>query len=121
SLRLRGFPGPARETGRGGSRNKAFRWSQADPNASPTPAGAISEEENWERIDLFLAAVVPIAAAARVRLVCHPHDPYTPAGWRGVTPVLGTPRGVQRFVLMHESPHLRLTLSLRPPHTILHL
>jgi mannonate dehydratase len=93
------------EAGRGGSRNKTFRWSQADPNAPPTLAGIVSEDENWERIDHFLAAVVPVATAAKVRLACHPHDPYTPPGWRGVTRVLGTVEGLQRFVTMHESPY----------------
>jgi hypothetical protein len=39
-----------------------------------------------------------------VRLACHPHDPYTPAGWRGITRVLGSVEGVKRFVTMHESP-----------------
>jgi len=105
NLSVLGVPRTAPETGRGGSRNKAFRWSQADPNASPTSAGTISEEENWERIDRFLAAVVPIATAAGARLACHPHDPYTPAGWRGVTRVLGTVDGLKRFVMMHESPY----------------
>jgi mannonate dehydratase len=92
------------EAGRGGSRNKAFRWSRADPQAPPTLAGIVSEDENWERIDRFLAAIVPVATAAKVRLACHPHDPFTPPGWRGVTRVLGTVEGLKRFVLMHESP-----------------
>ena len=48
---------------------------------------------------------MPIATAAKVRLACHPHDPYTPSGWRGVTRVLGTVEGLKRFVLMHESPY----------------
>ncbi|HTA15870.1 MAG TPA: mannonate dehydratase, partial [Solirubrobacteraceae bacterium] len=65
----------------------------------------VSEEENWERIDRFLAAIVPVATAAKVRLACHPHDPYTPPGYRGVTRVLGTVEGVKRFVQMHESPY----------------
>ena len=105
NLSVLGVPRTSPEVGRGGSRNKAFRWSQADPNAPPTLAGVISEEENWERIDRFLAAVVPVATAARVRLACHPHDPYTPPGWRGVTRVLGTVEGLKRFVMMHESPY----------------
>jgi len=49
--------------------------------------------------------VVPVATAARVRLACHPHDPYTPPGYRGVTRVLGSVAGLQRFVTMHESPY----------------
>jgi mannonate dehydratase len=104
NLSLLGVPRTAPESGRGGSRNKAFRWSRADQEAPPTLAGEVSEDENWERIDHFLAAVVPVATAAKVRLACHPHDPYTPPGWRGVTRVLGTVEGLQRFVTMHESP-----------------
>lgn len=104
NLSVLGVPRTAPEAGRGGSRNKAFRWSRADTNAPPTLAGVISEDENWERIDHFLATVVPVATAARVRLACHPHDPYTPAGWRGVTRVLGSVEGLKRFVTMHESP-----------------
>jgi mannonate dehydratase len=105
NLSVLGVPRTAPEPGRGGSRNKAFRWRQADPNAPPTLAGVISEEENWERIDHFLSAVVPVATAAKVRLACHPHDPYTPSGWCGVTRVLGTVEGLKRFVTMHESPY----------------
>ena len=67
-------------------------------------AGIVSEEENWERIDHFLAAVVPVATAAKVRLACHPHDPYTPPGCPGVTRVLGMVERLKRFVKMHESP-----------------
>ena len=37
----------AREPGRGGSRNAAFRWSRADQAAPPTAAGIRSEDENW--------------------------------------------------------------------------
>jgi mannonate dehydratase len=88
NLSVLGVPRTAPEAGRGGSRNKAFRWERADRNAPPTLAGIISEDESWERIDRFLSAVVPVASAARVRLACHPHDPYTPPGWRGITRVL---------------------------------
>jgi mannonate dehydratase len=59
-------------------RNAAFRWSSTDQTAPPTKAGILSEDENWERIDHFLRQVVPVAPAAKVRLACHPHDPYTP-------------------------------------------
>jgi mannonate dehydratase len=105
NLSLIGIPRTAKEAGRGGSRNAAFRWEAADQAAPPGLAGTVSEDENWERIDTFLAAVVPVATAARVRLACHPHDPYTPPGYRGVTRVLGTVTGLQRFVTMHESPY----------------
>ena len=48
---------------------------------------------------------MPVATAAKVRLACHPHDSYTPPGYRGVTRVLGTVAGLKRFVTMHESPY----------------
>jgi mannonate dehydratase len=94
-----------REPGRGGARNAAFRWSRIDRNAAPGVAGIVSEDESWQRIDHFLGAVVPVATAAKVRLACHPHDPYTPPGYRGVTRVLGTVDGLKRFVAMHASPY----------------
>jgi mannonate dehydratase len=105
NLNLIGIPRTAKEAGRGGSRNAAFRWEAADQAAPPGLAGTVSEDATWERIDTFLAAVVPVATAARVRLACHPHDPYTPPGYRGVTRVLGSVAGLQRFVTMHESPY----------------
>jgi mannonate dehydratase len=103
NLNIIGIPRTAHQLGRGGSRNAAFRWHDADQSAPPGIAGTVSEAENWERIDAFLAAVVPVAEAAKVRLACHPHDPYTPPGYKGVTRVLGTVDGMKRFVTMHES------------------
>jgi mannonate dehydratase len=105
NLTILGIPRTPREPGRGGSRNAAFRWARADQTAPPTIAGAVSDDEYWERIDHFLAAVVPVATAAKVRLACHPQDPYTPPGYRSVTSVLGTVDGLKRFVTMHESPY----------------
>ena len=105
NLTIIGIPRTEREPGRGGSRNAAFRWSRADQAAPPTLAGTVSEDEYWERIDHFLAAIVPVATSAKVRLACHPQDPHTPPGYRGVTSVLGTVEGLKRFVQMHESPY----------------
>ena len=105
NLNIIGIPRTADEPGRGGSRNAAFRWRDVDQSAPPGVAGKVSEDENWQRIDTFLRAVVPVAEAVKVRLACHPHDPYTPPGYKGVTRVLGTVEGLKRFVTMHESPY----------------
>jgi mannonate dehydratase len=105
NLNIIGIPRTPREPGRGGSRNAAFRWSRADQGAAPGIAGVVDEAENWDRIEYFLARVVPVAASNKVRLACHPHDPYTPPGYRGVTRVLGTVDGLKRFVTMHDSPY----------------
>src|ERR1700724_1246173 len=48
NLCILGIPRTAREPGRGGSRNAAFRWSRADQTAPPTAAGILSEDENCE-------------------------------------------------------------------------
>lgn len=93
NLNIIGIPRTKPSIGRGGSRNASFRWAEADQNAGPGMAGVVGEDENWERIEYFLKRVVPVATANKVRLACHPHDPYTPPGWRGVTRVLGTVEG----------------------------
>lgn len=105
NLNIIGIPRTAEEAGRGGYRTTAFRWHLTDQDAPPGMAGVLDEDENWERVDYFLSRVVPVAEANRVRLACHPHDPYTPPGYRGVTRVLGTVEGLKRFVTMHESPY----------------
>ncbi len=105
NLNIIGVPRTEREIGRGGATLSTFRWAEADQNAPPGIAGELSEDENWERIDYFLERVVPVAEEHKVRLACHPHDPYTPPGYLGVTRVLGTPEGLKKFVGMHESPY----------------
>ena len=105
NLNIIGIPRTPLEPSRGGAMSEAFRWEKADHDAPPTLAGILPEEENWARIDYFLERVVPVAESNRVRLACHPHDPYTPPGYRGVTRVLGTVEGMKRFVLMRESPY----------------
>lgn len=104
NLNLIGIPRSEPEAGRGGSVNAAFRWDKVDQDEAPGLAGVLSEDENWERIDYFLERVIPVAEASNVRLACHPHDPYAPPGYRGVTRVLGTVEGLKKLVQMRESP-----------------
>jgi mannonate dehydratase len=105
NLNIIGIPRTEMERSRGGAMSEAFRWEKANRQAAPGIAGVVPEDENWERIAYFLARVIPVAESNRVRLACHPHDPYTPPGFRGVTRVLGTVDGLKRFVQMHESPY----------------
>lgn len=103
NFNLIGIPRTPMEEGRGGSRNEAFRWDLVDQDEAG-PAGILTEDEIWDRIDYFLSRIVPVAEARNIRLACHPHDPATPPGYKGVTRVLGTVDGMKRFVQMHESP-----------------
>lgn len=105
NLNIIGIPRTPKERGRGGSLNAAFRWDLADQNAPPGMAGVVDEDTNWERIDYFLERVVPVAEEYKIRLACHPHDPYTPPGYKGVTRVLGTVEGLKKLVQMRESPY----------------
>ena len=60
----------------------------------------------WERIDYFLARVVPVADEYRVQLACHPQDPgIEEREYRGVARVMGTVDGLKRFTSMHENPY----------------
>lgn len=105
NMNIIGIPRTAMETGRGGSKNEAWRWDKADQKAPPGLAGMLDADTNWERIDYFLARVVPVAEEYKILLACHPHDPYSPPGYKGVTRVLGTVDGLKKFVTMHESPY----------------
>ena len=68
---------------------------QAPDKDKLTEAGPVSADAYWERIDYFLARVVPVATEEKVRMACHPHDPGMPEpeGYRGVHTVLGSPAG----------------------------
>jgi mannonate dehydratase len=112
NLNIIGIPRSEPERGRGGSLNSTFRWDKMDQDEAPGLAGVIDEDENWERIDYFLGRVVPVAESNRIRLACHPHDPYTPPGYKGVTRVLGTVEGLKRLVQMHESPYHGLNFCI---------
>jgi mannonate dehydratase len=93
--------------GRGGSRYSTFVYEKARQDPPLTEAGPVSEAQMWERITYFLKRVVPVAAANKVRIACHPHDPGMPKdrGYRGVHRVLGSVEGLKRFVRIEESPY----------------
>ena len=103
NLNIIGIPRTESESGRGGAKLSTFRWDKADHNAKDTYAGKVSEDVFWERIDYFLEKVVPVAEENKVRLACHPHDPYTPPGYKGVTRVLGTVEGLKKFISVQEN------------------
>lgn len=106
NFNLLGIPRTPSERGRGGAELSTFRADRLTDGAEPTSAGRVSTEQMWERITYFLERVVPVAEANRVRLACHPHDPMTPPGYRGMEErVLSTPEGLKKFVSIAESPY----------------
>ena len=72
----------------------------------------VTAEMNWERITYFLERVVPVADECRVRMACHPCDPWLPPGYRGVDRVLGGPEGFRRFIEIVPSDYCGVNLCL---------
>ena len=103
NLNIIGIPRTESELGRGGAKLSTFNWENADKNSPDTIAGKVSEDIFWERIEYFLDKVVPVAEENKIRLACHPHDPYTPPGFKGVTRVLGTVEGLKKFISIKEN------------------
>jgi mannonate dehydratase len=96
-----------RTPGRGAATYSTWIYDKAPDKDKLTEAGNVSADAFWERIDYFLARVVPVATEEKVRMACHPHDPGMPEpeGYRGVHRVLGSVAGLKKFVAMHESPY----------------
>ena len=105
NLNIIGIPRSENEIGRGGSRNSTFRWSKMNPESEAGIWGILDSDTIWERIDYFLARVAPVAEECKIRIACHPHDPYTPPGFMGVTRVLGTVEGLKKFTELHANPY----------------
>lgn len=106
NFNILGIPRTPSERGRGGAIMSTFRHDQTTDDALPSSAGAVSADEMWERITWFLERVVPVAEASKVRLACHPHDPLTRPGYRGMEErVLGSAEGLKKFVSIAESPY----------------
>ena len=64
------------------------KWNLKEALAENRPltrAGRVNEDEYWERIEYFLARVVPLANQYKVRIACHPEDPaMPPEGFQGI-------------------------------------
>ncbi|RUT31296.1 mannonate dehydratase [Arsenicitalea aurantiaca] len=105
NLNIVGIPRTPSEKGRGGAVLSTFRHDQTTDDDQMTFAGRVDADTFWERITYFLERIVPVAEASRLRLACHPHDPLTRPGYRGVDRVLGDAEGLKRFVQIAESPY----------------
>ena len=93
--------------GRGDTMYNKWNYREALAQNKPlTRAGNVSEAEFWDRIEYFLARVVPVANEYKVRIACHPQDPgMPPEGYLGIHNVLGTIDGLKKFIGLHESPY----------------
>src|SRR3546814_8664803 len=59
----------------------------------------VSAVQAWAALEQLVAAIVPTAERAGVRLAAHPHDPAFPkGGLNGVEHVLGSIEGIERYL-----------------------
>ncbi|MGY3440755.1 MULTISPECIES: mannonate dehydratase [unclassified Bradyrhizobium] len=71
--------------GRGGSEYHAFKLEDNWRELPPTPAGRVSSDEYWERLQTWASRVIPVAIESGVKMACHPYDPGgLPRGYLGV-------------------------------------
>jgi len=97
--------------GRGNVRYSTWDLSKADAATSRYDQ-PVTAEQNWERITFFLERVIPVATECKVRMACHPCDPWLPPGYKGVDRVLGGAEGFKRLIEICPSPYHGLNLCL---------
>ena len=97
--------------GRGGSRYSTWDLEKADSD-TPRFGRPLTAEENWKRVAFFLERVIPVAEACKVRMACHPCDPWLPPGYKAVDRVLGGAEGFKRLVETCPSDYHGLNLCL---------
>lgn len=77
-----------------------MRYRDAVPGAAPL---SVSDDELWQRLDWFLAELVPVAEEAGVRLAAHPDDPPF-ATLRGTARLVNTHAKYDRLLSLADSP-----------------
>ena len=93
----RAVEGYGRRPGRGGALYTDYEDARRDDLAPLPEEDRATVEETWKRLHYFLAAVVPAAEGADVRLAVHPNDPPPPVS-RGAAQVLHGFEGMKKLV-----------------------
>ncbi len=78
-------------------------WNMTyDTSAPAGDIGAVTSEQLWQRLEMFLKAVVPAAEEAGVRLAAHPDDPPMPT-LRGTARLVYQPHLYQKLLDIYPS------------------
>ena len=97
--------------GRGGTILTIFDSSLITGELDDLPAGNVSNQEVWSRIEYFYERIVPVAEKYKVRLATHPDDPPL-ACYRGVEQALIGFEAFKKFIELVPSPYNGLLLCL---------
>ena len=105
-------PGYERQpVGRGGTVMTTFDSNRLVGELDDQPAGVVSNDEVWARIQYFYERIVPVAEQFKVRLATHPDDPPM-ACYRGVEQALVSFEAFKKFINLVPSPYNGLLLCL---------
>jgi len=97
--------------GRGNSVYSTFDLEKADADTQRYDEPLLADE-NWRRITYFLERVIPVATECKVRMACHPCDPWLPPGFKGVDRVMGGFEGFKQLIEICPSPYHGVNLCL---------
>jgi mannonate dehydratase len=94
--------------GRGDSVYPSFKLEPNWKDLPITPYGALSHDEYWERIEVFLKRVIPVCKEYDVNMANHPYDPPgLPYGYEGVenfdSPSIFD--AYKRYAMIVDDPH----------------
>ena len=100
--------------GRGGATLSSFELDKLDQSPGTFEGGPADEDTMWERIDHWLANIMPVAEEYRIQMACHPSDPGIGYGveYRGVARVLGMVNGFKKLIELYDSPYNGLNFCL---------
>ncbi|MFV0426911.1 MAG: mannonate dehydratase [Beutenbergiaceae bacterium] len=87
---------------RGGALVTGYEQRVGQAASQLAEPGAITVEQMWQALEYFLAAVVPEAETAGVRLAMHPDDPPQSVD-RGVPRIMSSVAGYRRLLAMLPS------------------
>lgn len=77
-------------------------YTRAELNSLLTAYSAVSEEQLWQNLTVFLKAVIPVAEEAGIRMAIHPDDP--PWGLFGLPRIITCEENLDRFLKIVNSP-----------------
>lgn len=109
---LRGSEGYDRTVapGRGNGGRRDYDHARTK-DLPPVPnVGEHSKEELWERLEVFLKAVIPVAEENGVRMAMHPNDPPIPVFRSAAQPVRNL-EDQRRLIELVDSPSNGITLD----------
>lgn len=94
---------------RGGALVTGYNREIAQASTPLIEEGKVTREQMWEALEYFLAAVVPEAEKAGVRLAMHPDDPPQQID-RGIPRIMSSVESYRRLLATVESDYNGMTL-----------